>query len=98
MGSHRGKYIWSNKRVGIGHIATRLDRFLVNNDLLLQEFELKPRILPSTISGHKPINLYIMNSFNYNMLLFRFNPLWLNYMLSQDLYLCKAQDKSPKYV
>lgn len=24
-----GKYTWSNKRVGLGHIAARLDRFLV---------------------------------------------------------------------
>jgi hypothetical protein len=26
----RGKYTWSNKRVGPGHIAARLDRFLEN--------------------------------------------------------------------
>jgi len=30
-----GKYMWSNKRVGPGHIATRLDRFLVQSSFLL---------------------------------------------------------------
>ena len=25
----KGKYTWSNKRIGPGHIAARLDRFLI---------------------------------------------------------------------
>ena len=28
------KYTWSNKRVEIRHVATRLDRFLVSSTLL----------------------------------------------------------------
>jgi hypothetical protein len=30
----RGKYTWSNKRVGSGHIATQLDIFLVQSSFL----------------------------------------------------------------
>ena len=28
------KYTWSNRRTGIGHIATRLDKFLVSSTFL----------------------------------------------------------------
>ena len=30
-----GKYTWNNKRIGPGHIAARLDRFLVQDTFLL---------------------------------------------------------------
>ena len=30
-----GKYTWNNKRIGLGHIASRLDRFLVQDTFLL---------------------------------------------------------------
>ena len=30
----KGKFTWTNKRVGPGHIAARLDRFLVHSSFL----------------------------------------------------------------
>jgi exonuclease III len=30
----KGKFTWNNRRVGPGHIATRLDHFLIHNSFL----------------------------------------------------------------
>jgi exonuclease III len=41
-----GKYTWSNKRLGPGHIAARLDRCLVHSSFLLLGLESRLHILP----------------------------------------------------
>jgi exonuclease III len=53
----KGKYTWTNKRVGPGHIAARLDRFLVQSSFLMLGLNLTSAILPHSISDHKPITL-----------------------------------------
>ena len=53
----RGKFTWSNKRIGPGHIAVRLDRFLVQYSLLLLGFRVDSSIIPFNMSNHKPILL-----------------------------------------
>eukprot|EP00253_Pinus_taeda_P003795 PITA_03795 len=52
-----GKYTWSNKRVGPGHIATRLDRFFVQSSFLLLGLDASMQILSCSIFDHNPIKL-----------------------------------------
>ena len=70
-----GTYTWSNKRVGPGHIATRLDRFLVSTHLLNSIPDVK--LLCSAVSDNKPICLFFPPEENLGPLPFRFNRLWL---------------------
>ena len=70
-----GIYTWSNRRLGPGHIAARLDRFLVSSHLLNPIPEVK--ILCSAVSDHKPICLFFPLAENLGPLPFRFNRIWL---------------------
>jgi hypothetical protein len=54
----KGKYTWTNKRSGHGHIVSRLDRFLVHSSHLLQDDTFKSNILPS----HHTINPFLSSS------------------------------------
>ena len=71
-----GKYTWNNKRIRPGHIAARLDRFLVQDSFLLLGLNLSSKILPFGVSDHKPILLEMVNNKNWGPIPFRFNPLW----------------------
>ena len=73
-----GKYTWNNKRIGPGHIAARLDQFLVQDSFLLLGLNLSSKILPFGVSNHKPILLEMVNNKNWGPIPFRFNPLWAN--------------------
>jgi exonuclease III len=55
----KGRYTWTNKRVGPGHIAARLDRFLVQSSFLTLGLTITSDILPNSTSDHKPITLEI---------------------------------------
>jgi hypothetical protein len=81
----KGKYTWSNKRVGPGHIAARLDRFLVHNSFMLPGLTPSSSILPHSVSDNKPILLYISHDKNLRPIHFRFSPAWLHYESFQDL-------------
>jgi exonuclease III len=50
----KGLYTWTNKRVGLGHIAARLDRFLVQSSFLTLGLIASSEILPHSTSDHKP--------------------------------------------
>jgi hypothetical protein len=52
-----GKYAWSNRRLGLGHIVVDIDRFLNHSDLLLNNNIIYSRIIPSGASYHKPISI-----------------------------------------
>ena len=73
-----GKYTWNNKRLGPGHIAARLDRFLVQDSFLLLGLNISSKILPFGVSDHKPILLEMAINKNWGPIPFRFNPLWAN--------------------
>lgn len=75
----KGKYTWSNKRMGPSHIAARLDRFLVQSFYLLLGLEARMLILPCSISDHKPIRLELSAHINFGPIPFRFNPLWIKH-------------------
>jgi exonuclease III len=72
-----GKYTWSNKRIGPGHIAARLDRCLVQSSFLLLGLESRLHILPCSVSDHKPILLEMLGHNDLGPIPFRFNPLWV---------------------
>ena len=59
-----GKYTWNNRRTGPGHIAARLDRFLIQDSFLLLGLNLSSKILPFGVSDHKPILLEMANNKN----------------------------------
>ena len=35
MKARKGKFTWTNKRLGPGHIAARMDRFLIQSSFIL---------------------------------------------------------------
>eukprot|EP00253_Pinus_taeda_P012689 PITA_12689 len=70
-----GKFSWSNKRVGRGHIAARLDRFFIQSSFLLLGIEPRMHILPSSISDHKPVKLELLAHLDLGSIPFRFIPL-----------------------
>ena len=72
-----GKFTWSNKRLGPGHIAARLDRFLIHSEYLSSGLLANSKILPNSTSDHRPILLDILSDANLGPIPFRFSPLWL---------------------
>ena len=80
-----GRFTWSNKRTGPGHIAARLDHFLVNTSFLQKDFLPSSCIISSATFDHKPISLSFTNPSNLGPIPFRFNPLWLNNAKNLDL-------------
>lgn len=81
----KGKYMWSNKRAGSGHIVARLDRFLVYSTFMLLGLTPSSSILPYSVSDHKPIMLDISHDKNLGPIPFRFSPPWLQDESFQDL-------------
>ena len=53
----KGKYTWNNKRLGPGHIATKLDHFLVQDSFLLLGMNSSSKILAFGGSDHKHVLL-----------------------------------------
>jgi len=60
-----GKFTLTNICVDPGHIAARMDCFLVHNSFLHHNAAIKSYILPSLISDHKPISLHLSALPNY---------------------------------
>jgi len=71
-----GKYTWTNRRFGPGHIAARLDRFLIQDNFLLLGLIISSKILPFGGSDHKPILLEMEQEKNLGPIPFRFNSMW----------------------
>ena len=71
------KYSWSNRRVGVGHIAARLDRFVVSIAFLQQNLLPASFTLPLTILDHKPIGLTLTPPANLGPIPFHFNSIWM---------------------
>ena len=74
----KGKFTWTNKRLGPGHIAARLDRFLVHSSFLSLGLHASSKILPNCVSDHKPILLDLTVEENLGPIPFRFSPLWIH--------------------
>jgi len=71
----KGKYTWTNKISIRGHIAVRLDIFLVHSNLLMQNQAFKFKIFPSITLDHNPFlfisrNLLTMSLCLLNLIYF----------------------------
>ena len=73
----KGIFTWTNKRIGPGHVAARLDRFLVHSNFLSLGLLATSKILPHSTSDHKPILLDLSPDQNLGPIPFRFSSLWL---------------------
>lgn len=71
----KGKYTWSNKRIGPGYIATRLGKFTVQIYFLISRVSLSSYIIPFSVSDHKPISLDISKDANLGPIPLHFNPI-----------------------
>jgi hypothetical protein len=75
---NKGKYTWRKKLSGVGHIATRLDHFLIQISLLLIPSNISTQIIPQGILYHFPIALSFDKVENLGPIPFKFNPLWMD--------------------
>ena len=67
----KGRYTWTNNRVGSARISARLDIFLVQSSLLDDNI-LSSKILPKLTSDHHPIALLLEKEENLGPLPFWF--------------------------
>ena len=74
----KGKFTWTNKRLGPDHVAARLDRFLVHSSFLSLGLLASSKILLHCTSDHKPILLELALDQNLGLIPFRFSPLWIH--------------------
>lgn len=97
----KGKFTWKNKRISPGHIAARLDKFLVQSSFLLMGLNGSSKILPSRVSDHKPIWMELKEATNLGSIPFRFIPLWIHkegfLKIAQEVWMQHVND-SPFYV
>jgi exonuclease III len=73
----QGMYTWSNNRVGSDHISSRLDRYLVQSTIMMDNKIITTKILPKLTSDQKPIQLLLEEEEDLGPIPFRFNPLWI---------------------
>eukprot|EP00253_Pinus_taeda_P023436 PITA_23436 len=74
-----GAYTWNNRRGGERQIASRLDRFLVSESLLLEGVIVYSDILPCGGSDHWPISLTATIQGTPRNKSFRFEKFWLEH-------------------
>jgi len=70
------RYTWSNRRIGIGNIMERLDRFLVNISYLSSFSVGYANVLNTSASDHYPITLTLEMHSPLGLIPFKYNPLW----------------------
>ena len=70
-----GKFTWSNKRIGPGYIAARLDRFLIHSSFLTLGLMATSKILLHYTSDHKPISLSLSPGEKLGPIPFWFSPI-----------------------
>eukprot|EP00253_Pinus_taeda_P025821 PITA_25821 len=57
--TNNGLFTWNNKRGGESQVASKLDRFIISEDLMLLEKEIAASVLPVGGSDHWPIQMVI---------------------------------------
>ena len=73
----KGRFTWSNNKVGDANIVARLNRFLVQSSLMDGKFIISTKILPKLTSDHHPISLMFEEEEDIGTIMFRFSPLWI---------------------
>eukprot|EP00253_Pinus_taeda_P032686 PITA_32686 len=74
-----GKFTWNNRRGGERLISSKLDRFLVSENLLLDGTVVESNILPSGGSDHWPISLMVEIPGTPRNKPFRFENFWVEH-------------------
>jgi len=69
----------NNKRGGEAHLASKLDRFMISEELMLIDKEISARVLPFGGSDHSPIQLEIKGMVSPRNRPFRFENIWLSH-------------------
>jgi exonuclease III len=75
-----GTFTWSNRRSGNQHIACRLDRFLVTEELMETGSYLESLILPKSGSDHWPLAVNLDTGETPKYKPFRFEKFWLSHL------------------
>ena len=73
----KGRYTWTNNRVGAASIYAHLDRFLVQISLMEGKILISSKILPKLTSDHHPISFLFEEEEYLGSIPFRFSPLWI---------------------
>ena len=73
----KGRYTWTNNRVGAPSIYAHLDRFLVQISLMEGKILISSKYLPKLTSNHHPISLLLEEEEYLGPISFRFSPLWI---------------------
>eukprot|EP00253_Pinus_taeda_P023924 PITA_23924 len=76
---HNGLFTWNNKRGGNAQVASKLDRFLISEKLMLTNTEISSSVLPFGGSDHWPIQLEIKGIDAPRNRPFRFENIWLSH-------------------
>lgn len=77
--THNGRFTWNNKRGGEAQVASKLDRFLLSEELMLTNREITASVLPFGGSDHWPIQLEIKGIDSPRNRPFRFENIWLSH-------------------
>eukprot|EP00253_Pinus_taeda_P010319 PITA_10319 len=80
-----GSFTWNNRRGGDKLIASRLDRFLISESILLDGTIIESDILPSGGSDHWPVSLMVEVSGTPRNKPFRFEKFWLDHPNFQEM-------------
>jgi len=72
-----GTHTWNNRRGGTNQIASRLDRFLISEQIMMKDVYIGAMILPVVGSDHWPIKLEIDLKQSPKRRSFRFESFWL---------------------
>jgi len=70
------RYTWSNRRIGVGNIMERLDRFMISTAYLSTFSTGHSSILSLSASDHYPITLTLQRHCQLGPILFRYNVIW----------------------
>ena len=73
----KGRNTWTNKRVGLGHITTQLNIFLLQRDFFLGYIGITSHIIATGVSKHRPISLIFKEVKDLRPVPFHFNTIWL---------------------
>lgn len=74
-----GLFTWNNNRGGEAHGASKLDRFMISEELMLIDKEITAKFLPFGGSDHWPIQLEIKGMVSPRNRPFRFENIWLSH-------------------
>lgn len=77
--TNNGMCTWNNKRGGDSQVASKLDRFMISEELLLLDKEIIADILPFVGSDHWPIQMEIKGIGTPRNKPFKFENMWLSH-------------------